>query len=212
MQRRNFLKTVPTAGIAIGLTGQALGGCSEKEIKTGSFKDKSVLEKVIWAMLTMQRRTWEQGVVMQALLELGEEELVMLMIKDALLYGSGDGRLAMMGMIGETYVPLTDAAALGESLLWTANKTGEKSYMEAHKKLLDYMLHKAPRTDDGIVYHFTNFTSLPVRQGKILLTICDATFKRFPETMEKTNRIRFQQHLERSVQTSSGIIAISEFI
>ena len=61
------------------------------------------------------------------------------------------------------------------------------------------------------LYHFTNFTALPVKKGKVLLTICDATSKRFPETMEKTNKKRMERLLEKSMQISSGIIAISEF-
>lgn len=61
------------------------------------------------------------------------------------------------------------------------------------------------------LFHFTNFTALPVKKGKVLLTICDATFKRFPKTMEKMNRQRFEKLLEKSMHVSSGIIAISEY-
>ncbi len=61
-------------------------------------KVKKLIEKVMLAMFTMQRATCEQGVAMQALLELGEEEFVILMAKDAVLRQSEDGRLAMLLM------------------------------------------------------------------------------------------------------------------
>ena len=41
--------------------------------------------KVIQAMLAMQRRAWEQGVAAQALLELGETDLVILLARDAIV-------------------------------------------------------------------------------------------------------------------------------
>ena len=43
------------------------------------------IQKVQQAMLAMQRRAWEQGVAAQALLELGETDLVILFAKDALV-------------------------------------------------------------------------------------------------------------------------------
>ena len=79
------------------------------------------MEKVILAMLSMQRATWEQGIAMQALLELGEKELVILMAKDAVLRQSADGRLAMLG---EEFA-LTDAASPGEAVLYAAKETGD---------------------------------------------------------------------------------------
>ena len=112
----------------------------------------AVVEKVKTAMLSMQRATWEQGVAMQAMLEAGEEELVLLMVKDAVLRQSEDGRLAMLG---EEFA-LTDACAPAEAVLWAAKKTGDPSYQKAFNKLLNYIETEAPRNSDGIIYHFTN--------------------------------------------------------
>lgn len=107
-------------------------------------------------MLCLQRAPWEQGVAMQALLELGEKELVILMAKDAVLRQSEDGRMAMLG--GEN--ALTDAASPGEAVLWAARETGDQEMMKAHERLLQYMLKKANRDENGIVYHFTNLTQV----------------------------------------------------
>lgn len=151
MKRRDFLINVPVAGLSLGMTGSLAAGCTGTPGKD-SFKNKSITEKVKAALFTMQRRTWEQGVAMQAMLETGEEELVILMARDAVIYQLPDGRLAMVGEDSA----LTDAASPGEAVLWAAKKTGDTHLMNAFKKLLDYIMNKAPRTKYGIIYHFTN--------------------------------------------------------
>ena len=156
MERRTFLKGVPLAGLALGgyllppeIEGYALHTKFSEEISER-------VEKAKRAMLSRQRATWEQGVAMQALLELGESELVILMAKDAVLRQSADGRLAMLG---EEFA-LSDAASPGEAVLWAAKKTGDPLLMNGCKKLLDYILNKAPRTKEGIIYHFTNLPQI----------------------------------------------------
>ncbi len=119
-------------------------------------KNKNLLDKVKIAMLSMQRATWEQGVAMQAMLELGETDLVILMAKDAVLRQSQDGRLAMLG---EEFA-LSDAACPGEAVLWAARRTGDKTLQTGFDKMLDYVLHKAPRTKEGVLYHFTNIPQI----------------------------------------------------
>ena len=56
-----------------------------------------LIEQVKLAMLTMQRYQWEQGVAAQALLELGDTTLVVLMAKEAVLRQAQDGRLGVIG-------------------------------------------------------------------------------------------------------------------
>ncbi len=152
MKRRHFLTNVPIIGLSAGLSGTLMNGCTLKNYESGLFPKNNLLDKVKLAMLTMQRRTWEQGVAMQAMLESGETELVILMARDAVMYQSPDGRLAM---IGEEFA-LSDAASPGEAVLWAAKKTGDPILMEGFNKLLDYILNKAPRNEEGIIYHFTN--------------------------------------------------------
>jgi rhamnogalacturonyl hydrolase YesR len=156
MNRKNFLITMPLAGLSLGIPGFLSG--KEKRIPENktNIKYKEVIEKVKRAMLSMQRATWEQGVAMQAMLELGETELVILMAKDAVLRQSQDGRLAMLG---EEFA-LSDAASPGEAVLFAAKKTGDSVLMDGFNKMLDYVLNKAPRTKDGIIYHFTNIPQI----------------------------------------------------
>lgn len=152
MKRREFLGGIPLAGLAIGNPGILAEAFVNGSTNKTEPSKVSRIEKAKAAMLSMQRATWEQGVAMQAMLEWGEDELVILMAKDAVLRQSKDGRLAMLG---EEFA-LSDAACPGEAVLWAAKKTGDPVLMDGFDKLLGYVLNKAPRTRDGIVYHFTN--------------------------------------------------------
>jgi unsaturated rhamnogalacturonyl hydrolase len=107
------------------------------------------IRKVMMAMLTMQRRAWEQGVASQALLELGERDLVVLMAKDAVVNQLKDGRLAL----NEGNGPVTDPASNGEPLLYAAGVTGDSHLKAAAERMLEFLLYKAPRTRKGIIFH-----------------------------------------------------------
>jgi unsaturated rhamnogalacturonyl hydrolase len=107
------------------------------------------IRNVINAMLSMQRRAWEQGVAAQALLELGETDLMILMAKDAVVNQKKDGRLGL----NEGDRPVADPASNGEPVMVAAKLTGDSSLSRAATKMLDFLLFKAPRTVDGIIYH-----------------------------------------------------------
>jgi unsaturated rhamnogalacturonyl hydrolase len=156
MKRRSFLSALPMAGIAAGALSPFTGIMARLTSEDELWKNKNNMEKVKLAMLSMQRATWEQGVAMQAMLELGETDLVILMAKDAVLRQSPDGRLAMLGEDSA----LSDAASPGEAVLWAAKKTGDPHLMNGFDKLLDYILTKAPRNAGGIIYHFTNIPQI----------------------------------------------------
>lgn len=72
------------------------------------------------------------------------------MASDALLHTEEDGRLAM---VGSGHV-ITDTGTNGEPVLFAYQTTGESRYRIAAERLLDYFLRKAPKTPDGILYHF----------------------------------------------------------
>jgi unsaturated rhamnogalacturonyl hydrolase len=151
MKRRKFLEKTLSYGTATGasliiLKGQSLSNAPEKR----TFEE--TIEKVKTAMLSMQRQAWEQGVAAQALLEMGERELVILMAKEAVLRQWGDGRLAQ---ICDNH-GVTDPGANGEAVLYSAKITGDSALEAAADKMLDYLLHKAPKTKDGTLYHIDN--------------------------------------------------------
>jgi unsaturated rhamnogalacturonyl hydrolase len=107
------------------------------------------IQKVMHAMLAMQRRAWEQGVAAQAMLELGETDLVVLLARDAVVNQLKDGRLGL----NEGRGPVTDPASNGEPLLVAARVTGDQKLQEAADRMLEFLLYKAPRTREGIIYH-----------------------------------------------------------
>lgn len=110
---------------------------------------KDTIKMVMNAMLAMQRRAWEQGVASQALLELGEKDLVILMAKDAVVNQKKDGRLGL----NEGDRAVTDPASNGEPVLYAAKVTGDKSLKNAADRMLEFLLYKSPKTPNGIIYH-----------------------------------------------------------
>ena len=54
-------------------------------------------ERVLLAMLAMQRRSWEQGLAGHALLALGRFDLATVLAVDAVANQTPDGRLADLG-------------------------------------------------------------------------------------------------------------------
>lgn len=150
MNRRRFLGQA----LLVGACARPLLAAKEKAGKGPAALDKGapLIEKVKTAMLAMQRQAWEQGVASQALLELGETELVVLMAEEAVLRKWGDGRL---GQICDNH-GVTDPASNGEPVLFAARITGNPSLKAAAETMLDYLLHKAPRTKDGVLHHIDN--------------------------------------------------------
>lgn len=114
-------------------------------------QNESLVNRVKLAMLTMQRAPWEQGVAAQAMLELGEIDLVVLMAREAVLRQKPDGRLAELGPGHD----VTDPAANGVPVLYAARWTGEPELKAAAQRMLDYLLAAAPRTTGGVLHHIT---------------------------------------------------------
>jgi unsaturated rhamnogalacturonyl hydrolase len=112
-------------------------------------ENRKRIDLVVRAMLAMQRRTWEQGVAGQALLELGETDLVVLLARDAVVNQMEDGRL---GLSGDTK-PVVDPGSNGEPVLFAARVTGDSSFMDAAQRMADYLINRAPRSPDGTIYH-----------------------------------------------------------
>lgn len=103
-------------------------------------------------MLSMQRASWEHGVAAQALLESGDYERTYLFAKEAVLRQTDEGRLSVL----YTDNGVTDPAASGEAVLKMAKKKNDSKMLDAHKKMLHYLMHEAPRTEDGIIHHTLN--------------------------------------------------------
>ena len=146
MKRRNFLSSVGMGSGALLLPSLPVATVSKKTNDA-----KNTIKKVKKAMLGVQRRSWEQGVAGQALLETGDEDGVIAFASEAELRQSPDGRLAMV----DSAEAVTDPASNGEAVLYAFERTGNIAFKAASDAMLAYLMNKAPRTADGIIYHVT---------------------------------------------------------
>ncbi|MBU9725336.1 glycoside hydrolase family 88 protein [Diplocloster modestus] len=111
--------------------------------------ENSVVLKVKKAMLCMTRQCWEQGITAQALLETGDYERLSLLVRDMVLRQSEDGRLCNV----ENTPAVTDSTFCVLPVLEIGSREQQSKYIEAVEKNMDYLLHHAPRTPDGVICH-----------------------------------------------------------
>jgi unsaturated rhamnogalacturonyl hydrolase len=111
----------------------------------------ATVDKVKTALLAFQRFQWEQGCTAQALLEYdGFGDTIVALCEAALVRNNKDGRVGIM----EKNESVDDPAAIGEALIVSAERTGSERLKEAADRLYFYLKHRAPKTVDGIIYHF----------------------------------------------------------
>ena len=107
-------------------------------------------DRVKRALLSMQRHNWEQGVTAQAFLEAGDEDIAIALALEGANRQAADGRCCH---IAES-TAVTDPCAVGEALIFAAEKTGDPFLCQARDRLLHWAMHDAPRSPRGVVYHF----------------------------------------------------------
>jgi rhamnogalacturonyl hydrolase YesR len=139
MNRRSFL-----------YGGAALGAARPSPAAPAAPPKYGLPEKVAQAALAMQRHSWEQGILAQAFLDMGDRERVILMAKSAIVEKDADGRLAAIGG------GATDPAMGGTAYWRAAELTGDPEMQQAARGLLEFVLKKAPRAADGTCYHVFN--------------------------------------------------------
>jgi len=152
MKRRNFFLTMLAGGLLPVKYSSGLPGRDVKSASSSGTGLGEVINRVKMAMLTMQRHAWEQGVAAQALLELGEENLVIMMAREAVLRQWDDGRL---GQVCDNH-GVTDPGANGEAVLYAGRVLSDGRLLEAARKQAEYFLKTAPRTHDGVIFHLDN--------------------------------------------------------
>lgn len=143
MNRRHFVYNSAVLGAGLGLAQAADTKPSKSQADA-----KGRIAKLTAAALAMQRRDWEQGVLAHAFLEAGDDQNVILLTKAAIVQRVPDGRLGVV-ISGSP----TDPAMGGEAYLRAAKLTGDTQIQEAASGLLEFILKRAPRSRDGILYH-----------------------------------------------------------
>jgi unsaturated rhamnogalacturonyl hydrolase len=104
--------------------------------------------RVLAALLAMQRQSWEQGVASHALLDLGLDDLVEVMARDAVTRQTAAGKLAEIDDHG-----IVNGASNAEAVRWAARRGGDPRLAEAFDRQLRWLTHDAPRADDGTLFH-----------------------------------------------------------
>ena len=105
-------------------------------------------ERVLFAMLAMQRRSWEQGLAGHAMLALGRVDLAAVLAVDAVANQMPDGRLADIGDMN-----VANGAAALEPVLMMADRDGDADLAMAAQRQIEWLVSTAPRADDGTLQH-----------------------------------------------------------
>ncbi len=184
MDRRTFITETSILGGAIAAMPTSIEGLTH--MKNSAEGPQSIaIENVTRAMLTMQRASWEHGTAAQAMLELGNEEMVYLMAKEAVLRQQPDGRLSVVYSDNG----VTDPAASGEAVLHAYKVTGEEELKKGADKMLEWLLVKAPRNKDGIIYH-TMDAPMIMSDALYMAPPFIAAMGKYKEAMEQVDGLR----------------------
>ena len=148
INRRHFIRNS-----SLALSGVILGSCNiSGNTSAKKHNANPAFEKGMIAMLTMQRAAWEQGVAIQAMIESHDYDILRLLVNEALVRQTSDGRTCMLGS-GHA---VTDPVAAGYGILKCYELFGEEKYKKAADSLYNYCKNIAPRSETGIVYHIDN--------------------------------------------------------
>jgi unsaturated rhamnogalacturonyl hydrolase len=156
--RRSFIKN--SGAITLGLAGLTTGAVScqtsskTEDKKSGSLftgipssrEDK--IKRVLIATIGMQRFNWEQGTVAQALLEMGEYDLVVSFARAAIMR-QVEGRFSVI--MGNN--PINDCSSVGEAVLFAGKLTGDPVFEKGANDMLNVIRTTSHKNSEGIIYH-----------------------------------------------------------
>jgi unsaturated rhamnogalacturonyl hydrolase len=116
--------------------------------------DSPIIQKVKQALMSIQRRSWEQSEAMQAMLELRDYDTLIVFAREISYIRLDDGRTTITTEWEKRTV--TDPCACGEALMVASLLTNDRLIRETYELLLDYTLNKAARNPQGILYHLND--------------------------------------------------------
>lgn len=108
------------------------------------------------AMLSLQRRPWEQGIALFSLLISRQKTNLIRLAHEAVYNQHPDGRLAIVGGAFDREMTAADPVLAGVGVLAAYEETKNEKYKRAANKLYHFVKNVAPRTDKGVIYHFMN--------------------------------------------------------
>jgi len=125
---------------------------SGKTVSSESTKEKQTIEKVKSAMMCMQRHHWEQGVVMQAAMEMNDSATLVKLACESMFRQLPDGRLSMIGLRAN----VGDPGLSGVGVLKAYQLTGDERFRIAAKAQYDYLKRPANKNSIGAIIHNTD--------------------------------------------------------
>ena len=129
--------------------GSAIAGMAPDKVDAASESESARrIELATAAGMAMQRRDWEQGSFAQAMLESDQRDNLIRLTRAAVVQQTRDGRMAVVVSGGPTD-PAMGGAAYAQAAKWT----GEAAMQQAVDRMLVWILQKAPRNAEGVLYH-----------------------------------------------------------
>jgi rhamnogalacturonyl hydrolase YesR len=144
MDRRSFVHAAALAGAHSLLAEPA----QQPSARIQNSEIVKPIERATSAGLALQRRDWEQGIFAQAMLQSGQRDKLIQLTRAAMVQQTPDGRMGVVVNGGPTD-PAMGGAAYAQAAEWT----GDPAMHEAVERMLTWILQKAPRNADGILYH-----------------------------------------------------------
>lgn len=148
MQRRSFLRAAAIASTQTLIFKSAQS--EQAQTNSSDRKPESVrrIERATAAVLALQRRDWEQGILAQAMLQSDQREKLIQLTRAAMLQQTPDGRMGVVVSGGPTD-PAMGGAAYAQAAEWT----GDAPMQQAVQRMLTWILDRAPRNANGVLYH-----------------------------------------------------------
>lgn len=193
--RRNFIKN--SGAITLGLAGLTAGAIScqtpskPNDKKPGSLftgnptsrEDK--MKRVLIATIGMQRFNWEQGTVAQALLEMGEYDLLISFARAAIMR-QVEGRFSVIA--GNN--PINDCSSVGEAVLYAGKITGDPIFEKGANEMLDVIKNTNHKNSEGIIYHTQEPTRYIMSDAFYMLPPFLAAAGEFDEALKQIEGFR----------------------
>jgi rhamnogalacturonyl hydrolase YesR len=195
--RRNFVKN--SGAITLGLAGLTAGAISCQVSSNPVITDKKKgslftgipssredkIKRVLIATIGMQRFNWEQGTVAQALLEMGEFDLVVSFARAAIMR-QVDGRFSVI--MGNN--PINDCSSVGEAVLYAGRQTGDPVFAKGANDMLDVIKNTSHKNSEGIIYHTQEPTKYIMSDAFYMLPPFLAAAGEFDEALKQIEGYR----------------------
>lgn len=151
-------------------------------------------DRVLAVLMAMQRQSWEQGVASHALLDLGLEAEALLLAHGAVVRQTPVGKLGELDDIG-----IVNGGACGEVVAIAAQRFPGRGYDVALARQLEWLLERAPRADDGVLFHIEGSREMWVDTVYMVVPLLFAVGE------PAAARLQFEGHRRRLFDAEAGL-------